>query len=975
MANFSAAIRFALAIMLAGIGVTSFLQPVRVAAQVAADPIADTWAKMQQFYSQGRFRDALPLAEQLVELNRARFGGQSSQLAIALYELGNILTGLSRFGDAESHLRQALALFGTDPRHATRKLQTEAMLANALVQQSKLDEGLPLMHRSAIAMEAALGGKDPRAIAALYLLAQTLHVSGRAAEAEPIFRRLIETVDPADLQTLAPLHGSRAAALSQLGRPDEALTDMRRSLEILRQISKDHAFLGQAINNLGFLEQSAGNLAAAEALYRESLDHIERTTGRESESYATGLMNLAVVQRDQGRIKEAELSTRRVLAIFEKSLGTSHPKTGSAANSLAVLLSARGAWAEALALFEQATQSAVRHARSLGSEDGRVANSVYGLNPGDFPAHLRAIHRVAPDDPQRREQAFALLQRSLNSRTAKAITRMAARAAITDSALAKLVREQQDLRRLRTVADEALVLALGAGSEKIQSARVEVDRIDGALARLDARLKAEFPHYDALDSTEPVALADIQRSLTPREAMVAFVEVEGNASIPAEVHAWVVTAQTTLWRRLDLAKREPGWRVPTLRCGLDAVAWSRAPEICSRLTGVAWTADTGKPLPYNVARAHEVYKELFGPLEGALRLPDGDWRDLIVIASGPLSVIPFGALVTEPPPQAFSVNYEGYRSVKWLGLRQPITVLPAIASLEALRRVAKPSAATKPMIGFGNPLLDGNQSDLRFGDHDKMQAKLASERQRCPASRWRQLASVVGWRGSLEPVATDGLANIAKLKALSPLPETADELCAVALDLNVAADEIRLGARATERDVKALSASGDLAQYRILHFATHGALAGETSGSSEPGLVLTPPTVATSTDDGYLSVSEIAALKIDADWVVLSACNTAGPEGGRATGGKGIEALSGIARAFFFAGARALLVSHWYVDSQATVALITGAFAELKADRRLGRAEAMRRSMLRLIASGDERMAHPANWAPFVVVGEGAALR
>ena len=80
--------------------------------------------------------------------------------------------------------------------------------------------------------------------------------------------------------------------------------------------------------------------------------------------------------------------------------------------------------------------------------------------------------------------------------------------------------------------------------------------------------------------------------------------------------------------------------------------------------------------------------------------------------------------------------------------------------------------------------------------------------------------------------------------------------------------------------------------------------------------MLTPPPQGSEADDGYLSASEIARLKLDADWVILSACNTAAGEA------KGAAALSGLARAFFYAGARSLLVSHWYVDSKATVALI-----------------------------------------------------
>jgi CHAT domain-containing protein len=210
------------------------------------------------------------------------------------------------------------------------------------------------------------------------------------------------------------------------------------------------------------------------------------------------------------------------------------------------------------------------------------------------------------------------------------------------------------------------------------------------------------------------------------------------------------------------------------------------------------------------------------------------------------------------------------------------------------------------------------------------------------------------------------LAEPGDIRAQMPLPETADELCAVARNVRAGDDDIYLGARATERAVKHLSDRGALAAYRIVHFATHGTLAGEIAGGGEPGLILTPPAQASSEDDGYLSASEIAALKLDADWVILSACNTA------AGGADNAQALSGLARAFFYAGARALLVSHWAVDSDATVKLITHALASMAADAKAGRSEALRRSILALMENGTPHEAHPAFWAPFVVVGEGA---
>ncbi len=262
-------------------------------------------------------------------------------------------------------------------------------------------------------------------------------------------------------------------------------------------------------------------------------------------------------------------------------------------------------------------------------------------------------------------------------------------------------------------------------------------------------------------------------------------------------------------------------------------------------------------------------------------------------------------------------------------------------------------------------LLDGPQNDPQYGAYYKKLAKQARDNQQC-STTFQRVAALFGWRG-VTPVETrGGLAQVSHIRMQAPLPETADELCAVASDLKADTAEMRLGARATEHEVKALSMSGQLAQYRIVHFATHGALAGELRGVSEPGLILTPPMTASKDDDGYLSAGEIAALKLNADWVILSACNTA------AGNADGAEALSGLARAFIYAQARTLLVSHWAVDSDATVKLITGAMREMANDFKVGRAEALRRSMLALIDKGNTREAHPANWAPFIVVGEGA---
>jgi CHAT domain-containing protein len=187
-------------------------------------------------------------------------------------------------------------------------------------------------------------------------------------------------------------------------------------------------------------------------------------------------------------------------------------------------------------------------------------------------------------------------------------------------------------------------------------------------------------------------------------------------------------------------------------------------------------------------------------------------------------------------------------------------------------------------------------------------------------------------------------------------------LNAVARDVGAAEADIHLGRDASETTLKRAA----LAQYGIIYFATHGLVAGDVKGLGEPSLALPIPDQPTELDDGLLTASEVAQLKLHADWVVLSACNTiAGDK-------PGAEALSGLARSFFYAGARALLVSHWAVDSEAATRLTTSTFELLKNEPKLGRAEALRRAMLAYLDDASSpRNAYPAMWGPFALIGEG----
>jgi CHAT domain-containing protein len=457
-----------------------------------------------------------------------------------------------------------------------------------------------------------------------------------------------------------------------------------------------------------------------------------------------------------------------------------------------------------------------------------------------------------------------------------------------------------------------------------------------------------------------LAIEAAQAQLAANEALIVFFDTEQAAPIDEGTFVWAVTNTNVRWARSSFATKSLIGNVAALRCGLDQAAWDgEGGTRCARaLTSPSDPAEiaAGGPLPFDLARAHTLYVALFGAIEDLIKD-----KHLLIVPSGALTAIPFQALVTEKPPTALSANAADYVHAAWLARRHAITILPSVTSLKALRQFAKASKATQPFIGFGNPLLAGPTGDDRS----------AWGRQSCPKHRPEGLrVASRSVRAPLSQFFRGNLADVDLIRRQYPLPETADELCAVAQATGASQASVHLGDNATEKTIKLLSGSGALANARVVHFATHGLLARESGMvglKAEPALILTPPGRPSEEDDGLLTASEVASLKLDADWIVLSACNTAA---GGGTDPGSDEALSGLARAFFYAGARALLVSHWAVNSQATVRLIIKTFDEIKADPKIGRAEALRRSMLALIEA--EGFAHPANWAPFVVVGEGA---
>jgi CHAT domain-containing protein len=534
-----------------------------------------------------------------------------------------------------------------------------------------------------------------------------------------------------------------------------------------------------------------------------------------------------------------------------------------------------------------------------------------------FELHVALLAARAAALPSERArlaaESFEVAQLARATDTADQLAKMAARLAAGTQGPAQLARARQDaVARLERLGGDLVSATTRPPAERDRAQETQLREQEDAarreVAALDARIEREFPRYRELTSPRPLTVAVAQSLLSDGEALLGFL-VTG-----AESYGWAIRRNGVAFERLTITRAGLDDAVKRLRAGLDIGAGDPAAIVST---------------PFDVAAAHALYRTLLAPFEAML----AGVHDLLVVPDGALQSLPLAVLVTEPPARP-PASVADQAAVPWLIKRYAVTVLPSASALQALRAFAIAAPGAEPFSGFGDPVLDGSPG----------------------AARGAVLASLLS-RGAV--------ADVGEVRKLPPLPETADELKAIAATLGASSDAVHLGPQATESAVKRL----DLARYRTLAFATHGLMAGDFTGLAEPALVLTPPAQGSALDDGLLTASEIAQLQLNADWVVLSACNTAS-----ADGSPGAEGLSGLAKAFFYAGARALLVSHWSVGSTAAEHLTTRMFEE--AARGAGKSEALRRAMVALMQRTDSPyFAHPALWAPFVVVGEGGAGR
>lgn len=787
-----------------------------------------------------------------------------------------------------------------------------------------------------------IGVQDIGSLDTLRQLGNNQSHAGNYRGYEATFRRVLE-IQERVLGRDAPSAGytlaSIAHAVSLQGRFQEADQLFARAEPLVQK-----GFTGDYPMHLTFRaehEFRRGNYEEAVRLARGAVEIRLQRYGPGSNAVAHSLERVAWALEALGRLDEAaqaSLEGLRHLEGFKAGnwdfrlwwRGNIHRYLGRIRLKQGRLPEARAELDAALKYFEPLFGESVRVAETLEilgqvhAADGKLAPALEvfrraaAIRRNDPVArdrarvwhmapYLGALTTLAETTPAQGEalaaEAFAAAQIPRGGDTAKAVTAMAARVASADPALRTLTRDFQDTERER----ERLRMLLGAETLKPTEERNE---------KREARLKEQVRQAEE-------RLAQLERRLQAEAPR--YMRLTAARPVPVTELAPLLRPTEAL---LLIRPTPDGTFVFVVRDGkarLHRVSVGGG-IIGNKVKALRATLDLGDGAPpaFDLAAARELYQTLLAPLAAHLT----GVTHLLVVAGGPLQSLPLGLLVTKPTPAAPEGNYRG---TAWLARDVALSVLPSVPALVDLRAVATRAAAPQPFFGVGDPVFSGQRGNTRA-----LQDALAVCR-------------------------LDEGIDVDLLRSLPRLRETAQELALIAQALGASpASSVVLGANATKPNVTGT----DLSQYRVLAFATHGLLPGELRCQAEPALVLTPPAALTATDNGLLDAGDIAQLKLDADWVVLSACNTAGPDG--SLGG---ESLSGLARAFFYAGARRLLVSHWAVASRPTVALTTGLFAQAGQTPPLGRAEALRRAQLTLADAAET--SHPAFWAPFVLVGDG----
>lgn len=820
---------------------------------------------------------ALPAAERAIGVLSGRLSAEAAPLPSDAID--GVAARLAReaFATGDLGRYEQLMAVGRDANQAERFVAAETA------------------YRAALALQERVPGADPSGrFTPLVLLALQLSNQGRFPEAEALLTRAA-TLAPRAADPLAPamLAHYRGLHAANQGEDAAALAALGRSATLYGALVPPQARSGRVAPRGSVAGLDLGGLAVDPIAARALLGLVEARRNR------------AAVLSRQGRHAEAAEEAEAAQALARAAPGAEGSDLiaarlartdGAAAAGIGRLASADASFARAALRFARGVPRSRPYAETLllraaQQQDGAPATAALCreavavlrvLREGTTPARIAPCLDAFIAGGATGE-AFEAAQLSQGSVTTTQIASAAARlaAGARDPAVAEALRAKDDAERALVQLYRARDAAVAEGAAAAELAVFDRRITQGTdvAAQADAAVQAAAPGFAQL--VQSVASAEeVLAALRPGEALVL-------STIPPRGRGWsfILLDGAISVAPLGAEGAQVAALVARVRAGVE---------------------DGSGNTPFDAAAAHDLHQALFA----GLAAPLGRASALVAVAEGPMLSLPYGILVTAPPPQP-----RGHASAAFLLDRLPISHLPAPASLVALRRVA-PSQAPQPWIGFGAP----------------RPVPVSYAARSFPAA----------------PECGQGLASLAALRGAEV------ELQAAALVTGSPPTASRTGAAFTAQAVR----QADLRSYRTVHFATHGVLPSELTCLTEPAIIASTAAAGPDAAQALITSGTILDLQLDANLVLLSACNSGG---GIAAG----ESLSTLARAFFFAGARSLMVTHWYVDDIAAARVGVLTLEAMQA----GDAPAVALRKAQLAQRQAEGGAHPAQWAPFAVLG------
>jgi len=836
-----------------------------------------------------------------------------------------------------------------------RKASEAAMEASILEARGKFAEAEKYRRRAlknAILYFSGLTGKD--AIPSLFTierhhLAKNLLMQERTVESEIEARQhLKEHIEYFGRDSATA--GSSIAFLGKTilaqGRISDAEKLARAGIRILEDsgTSPDSYLMGAARMLLGDVltaqydfEEAIKQFDLAKAGMRNNKYLYEKDLARNP--------NLMLSLIKNNRLEEAMHLITSVYDVYCKSFGEKHYFTAEVLGLRSIIKAETGKRKQALKDFSDAIK--VLLSKNNSNRGSYVKNQRLKIIADayiDLASEIRGSQLEVNAKIDGAAEAFKVANALGNYSINSTLGASSARAAVVDKELSSIVRNEQDALKQIEVLQAMLanVLALPPDQQfpgTKEKLRIKLDTLSNARIALLDEIKKRFPKHSDFTNPLPATIPEVQELLNPAEVLIFIYTSQ------KRTYVWAIPRNgKVMFSIAPAGKNELSRIVSCLRKAL-------APEL-----------ETIGDIPeFKLDIAYDLYNKLLKPIEVTFK----DATDLLIVSHGPLGQLPFSVLPTAPFSLSTENNvlFDNYRQVPWLIRKVSITRLPSVYSLVTLRTLPEGDPYRKAFAGFGDPLFNLEQLAQAERERNEPVDAFISRGQHIHIRGIR-----ITEKGDLDSKQISSV----QLGHLNRLPDTAEELKGIAgaLDADPACD-VFLGKQASEHQVKTMN----LSDRRVIAFASHALVKGDLDGLEEPAIALSAPAVTGDNEDGLLTMGEILKLRLNADWVVLSACNTG------AADGTGADAVSGLGQAFFYAGTKALLVSMWPVETTSAKKLTTGLFQYQKDDRTLSRARALQKSMLELIDNQvlkDKNTgkvvasyAHPLFWAPFIIVGDG----